>query len=109
MTLWKGLKFFRAESPLESPKVMGLMGIHDPDILCHFNGVSYSPWCRKVDQNDCSSSITCEQCITNWTLCVKNVLAAHPLHGRPFATTARRAAYHQKREIRTSHLHQHNY
>ena len=33
-TLWslpKGLKFLRAVPALESPKVMGLVGIHDPD------------------------------------------------------------------------------
>ena len=29
-TLPKGLKFFRAVSPSESPKVMGLMDIHNP-------------------------------------------------------------------------------
>ena len=32
-TLLKGLKFFRAVSLSESPKVMGLMDIHDPDGL----------------------------------------------------------------------------
>ena len=51
MTLQKGLKFFRAVSPLESPKVKGLMGIHDPDMLHHFNGVTHCPWCGKVGQN----------------------------------------------------------
>ena len=52
MTLQKGLKFFRAVSPSKSAKVMGLMGIHDPDVLCHFNGVTHCPWCRKVGQNE---------------------------------------------------------
>ena len=51
MTLWKGLKFFRAVSPSESPKVMGLMGIHNPDMLHCFSGVTHCPWCRKVGQN----------------------------------------------------------
>ena len=35
-TLWslpKGLKFLRVVPTLESPKVMGLVGIHDPDAL----------------------------------------------------------------------------
>ena len=50
-TLPKGLKFFRAVSPLESPKVMGLMGIHDLDTLCHFNGLTQCPWCGKEGQN----------------------------------------------------------
>ena len=30
---------------------MGLMGIHNPDALCHFGGVSYCPWCGKEGQN----------------------------------------------------------
>ena len=51
MTLWKGLIFFRAVSPSESPKVMGLMGIYDPDALCYFNRVTLCPWCGKVGQN----------------------------------------------------------
>ena len=36
----KGLKFLHAVPPFESPKVMGLMGIHDPDALCCFSGVA---------------------------------------------------------------------
>ena len=36
LSLPKGLKFLQAVLPSESPKVMGLMGIHDPDALCHF-------------------------------------------------------------------------
>ena len=38
--------------PSESPKVMGLVGIHDPDALCHFSGITYCPWCRKESQNE---------------------------------------------------------
>ena len=44
MTLPKGLKFFRVVSPSESLKVMLLMGIHDPDMLYHFNAVTHCPW-----------------------------------------------------------------
>ena len=51
-TLSKGLKFLRAVPPSESPKVMGLMDIHDPDALCHFNGVTHCPWCGKEGQNE---------------------------------------------------------
>ena len=51
-TLPKGLKFLRAVSPSESPKVMGLTGIHDPDALHHFNGMTHFPWCRKEGQNE---------------------------------------------------------
>ena len=51
-TLPKDLKILRVVPLLESPKVMGLMGIHDPDALCHFNGMTYCPWCRKEGQNE---------------------------------------------------------
>ena len=51
-TLLKGLKFLRAVPPSESPKVMGLMGIHDLDALCHFNGMTHCPWCGKEGQNE---------------------------------------------------------
>ena len=50
-TLPKGLKFFQAVSPLESPKVMGLTGIHHPNVLQCFNGITHYPWCRKEGQN----------------------------------------------------------
>ena len=51
-TLPKGLKFLRAVPPLETSKVIGLMGIHDPDALCHFNGMTHCPWYRKEGQNE---------------------------------------------------------
>ena len=51
-TLLKGLKFLRVVPPLESPKVMGLMGIHDPEALCHFNGMTHCSWCRNEGQNE---------------------------------------------------------
>ena len=53
--LWslpKGLKFLRVVSTKESPKVMGLEGIHDPDALRHFARYTYCPWCRKDGQNE---------------------------------------------------------
>ena len=53
--LWslpKGLKFLHVVPPSESLKVMGLVGIHDPDALCHFSGITYCPWCRKGGQNE---------------------------------------------------------
>ena len=51
-SLPKGLKFLHMVPPSESPKVMGLMGIHDPDALCHFNGMTHCPWCGKEGQNE---------------------------------------------------------
>ena len=51
-SLPKGLKFLRVVPTLESPKVMGLVGIHDPDALWHFAGFTYCPWCGKEGQNE---------------------------------------------------------
>ena len=51
-TLPKGLKIFRVVSLSESPKVMGLTGIHNLDALCHFNGLTHCPWCGKEGQNE---------------------------------------------------------
>ena len=51
-TLPKGLKFFHLVSPSESPKVMGLTNMHNPDALCHFNGVTHCLWCKKEGQNE---------------------------------------------------------
>ena len=48
--LWslpKGLKFLRAVSFKESPNIMGLKGIHDPNALWHFAGYTYCPRCGK--------------------------------------------------------------
>ena len=42
-----GLKFLHVVPPSESPKVMGLVGIHDPDALCHFSSITHCPWCGK--------------------------------------------------------------
>ena len=50
-SLPKGLKFLHAVPPSESPKVMGLMGIHDPDAHQHFSGITHCPWCGKEGQN----------------------------------------------------------
>ena len=51
-SLPKGLNFLCAVPPSESPKVMGLVGIHDPDTLCHFNGLTHCLWCGKEGQNE---------------------------------------------------------
>ena len=51
-SLPKGLRFLRVVPTLESPKVMGLMGIHDPDALWHYAGYTYCPWCSKEGQNE---------------------------------------------------------
>ena len=54
-TLWslpKGLRFLRVVPASESPKVMGLIGIHDLDALWHYTGYTYCPWCRKEGKNE---------------------------------------------------------
>ena len=48
----KGLKFLRAVPPSESPKVMELVGIHNPDALHHFNSMTHCPWCGMEGQNE---------------------------------------------------------
>ena len=48
----KGLRFLRVVSAKESPKEMGLKGIHDPEALWHFVGYTYCPWCGKSGQNE---------------------------------------------------------
>ena len=51
-SLPKGLRFLRAVPAMESPKVMGLMGIHDPNALWHYTGYTYCLWCGKEGQNE---------------------------------------------------------
>ena len=74
-TLLKGLQFLRAVLPSESPKVMGLIGIQDPDTLHCFNGVTHCPWCGKEGKNQgtvinhlqmvhCRLSLVCEKCFS---------------------------------------------
>ena len=51
-SLPKGLKFLRVVSTKESPKIMGLKGIHDSDALQHFASYTYCLWCGKDRQNE---------------------------------------------------------
>ena len=43
----KHIHFFRFVSPLESPKIMGLLDIHSPDALCHHGSLAFCPCCGK--------------------------------------------------------------
>ena len=108
-TLLKGLKFFRVVSPSESPKVMGLMGIHNLEVLHCFNGWPTAPGVGKGVKTRAPLSTTFRQCITSWASYVRNISAAHPSHQRPSATRAGRTANPQRREVLTSHPHPHNY
>ena len=49
-SLPKGLKFLHVVPPSESPKVMGLVEIHDLDGLHCFSGITQCPWCGKEGQ-----------------------------------------------------------
>ena len=51
-SLPKDLKFLCAVPPSESPKVMRLLGMHNPDALHHFNGFTHCPWCGKEGQSE---------------------------------------------------------
>ena len=51
-SLPKGLRFLRVVPATESPKIMGLKGIHDADALWCFAGYTYCPWCSKEGQNE---------------------------------------------------------
>ena len=46
----KGLRFLRAVSTKESPKEMGLKGIHNPEALWHFSRYTYCPWLENQDR-----------------------------------------------------------
>ena len=48
----QGTKISEGGIAKESPKVMGLKGIHDPKALKWFAGFTYCPWCRKDGQNE---------------------------------------------------------
>ena len=48
----KNLCYFWVVLPIESPKIMGLNGIHSPEALKCQAGLSFCPWCRKEGQNE---------------------------------------------------------
>ena len=43
----KDIHFFRGELCTKSPKNMGLRGIHSPEALQQWGGLSFCLWCRK--------------------------------------------------------------
>ena len=47
----RDLQYFRVVAPIESPKIMGLWGIHSPKVLKHLAGLSFWLWCRKEGKN----------------------------------------------------------
>ena len=72
-SLPKGLKFLRVVSTKESPKVMGLKGIHDPDALqCILPVILTALGVAKTDRMRGPSSIIWGQYITGWVSFVTN-------------------------------------
>ena len=106
--LWKGLKFLRAVLPLESPKVMGLMGIHNPDALCHFNGMTHCPWCGKEGQNEGTIVNHLRMVHYRLGLVCKKCYNCPSTSSEPSTTTTGRTANPQEREALMSHPHMNN-
>ena len=77
-TLPKGLRFFCMVSPSESPKVMGLMGMHHPNALWCFNGVTHCPGVEKRGKMRAPLSTTQGWCITSWDSYARDASAACP-------------------------------
>ena len=48
----KEICYFLVVSPMESPKIMGLKGIHFPEALKHHSGLSFCLWCGREEQNE---------------------------------------------------------
>ena len=108
-SLPKDLKFLCMVPPSESPKVMGLTGIHDPDTLCHFGDITYCLWCGKEGQN--------EGTMVNhlWTMhyrlawCTIDAMVAHPQCPTPSAAMASMTAANPGRMIPLSQFHAINF
>ena len=47
----KGIHFFQLVPQTKLPKIMGLKGIHSPEALKQWAGLSFCPWCEKEGQN----------------------------------------------------------
>ena len=74
----KNLCYFQVVLPIQSPKIMGLKGIHCPEVLKHQAGLSFCPWCGKEGQNEgnmvihlCTGyyclRLVCERCLHHFT------------------------------------------
>ena len=77
-------------STKESPKIMGLKGIHNPDALQHFAGYTYYPWCSKDGQNEGTIvnhlrtvhyklGLICDQCF-GCPMVMSDALSQHGCH-----------------------------
>ena len=48
----KDIHFFQIVFPTESPKIIGLKGIHSSEALWQWGGLTLWPWCGKEDHNE---------------------------------------------------------
>ena len=79
----KCIHCFWVVPPTKLPKIMGLKGIHSPEVLCQHVGLSFCPWCGKEGQNEgtvvnhlqtshyhlglvCSQCLKYNQCWQHW-------------------------------------------
>ena len=80
--LWslpKGLKFLWVV-PLKSPRVMGLLGIHDPDALHHFASVTYCLGAERRVTTKGLWSTTYGPYTTGQAWCVIDAMVVYPQH-----------------------------
>ena len=108
-SLPKGLKFLCVVPPSESPKVMGLVGMHDPDALCHFSCITHCPWCGKEGQKE-GTVVNHLWTVhaTGWAWCATNATIPHQPHLTLSATMAGRTVSNQGRKILMNWFHQSN-
>ena len=78
---------------------MGLVGIHDPDALWNFNGVTHCPWCRKEGQNEGTTVNHLWMVHYSLAWCVTDAMTAHTQHLTLSATTAGRTVTNLGRKI----------
>ena len=94
----KGLQFFHLVSPLELPKVMGLLEIHHPKALCHHAGQLYCPCCARKKER---TRGTVDQSFADSILPIRTGLqwvspASLPLFLKPCSIMAKAAGSQRK-------------
>ena len=83
----KEICYFQVVPPKESPKIMGLKGIHFPEALRYHGSLSFCPWWGKEGQNEGTVvnhlhtnhyhlGLICERCLLYFTT-NSNVMQCH--------------------------------
>ena len=104
-SLPKGLKFLCVVPPSESPKVMGLVGIHDPDALWTSVVQPTTAGVGRRARTRGPWSIIYGWCTTGWAWCVTDVMIACPQWLTLSATMAGRTVTNLGKEISMSQPH----